>query len=119
MIPQVANEDVVAWITEHLDTDAPTARTVLEMEFEYLAGVGLAFHDCGLWTDQMCPHFSPRWYSRDQLDRMGRSGVVDLDSLASDAQRLAGISAELALAILDAEIEYLADRDLVDLEPPP
>ena len=110
--PYVANEDVVAWVTEHVDVDVATTRTILEVEFEWIIGAGIIAHGCPGELGHGCNHFTRRFHSREQLEEIDSTDTVDPEHLAGQTEALAGVPAPLALAlaILHAATEYLTHR---------
>ena len=117
--PYVADEDLLAWITERVDVDSATARIVLAVEFEHMVGAGILSHDCPSWAGFGCDHFVPEWHSREQLGAIGGQAIVDPARVAIDVEALTGISADLAIAVFEAEIKYLAYRGLAHCPRPP
>jgi hypothetical protein len=91
----IDTDDQNAFIVEHTGVDLTTVQTVMRVEFEYMAAVGLIDGPVGQW----------KYYAPDQLQ--GADPIVDVDRLATDAQRLAGVPAAIALEVFSAELEYL------------
>ena len=91
----IDSDDQNAFIVEHTGVDLTTVQSVMRVEFEYMAAVGLIDGPVGQW----------RYYAPDQLQ--GADPIVDIDRLATDAERLAGVPAAIALEVFSAELKYL------------
>ena len=91
----IDTDDQNAFIVEHTGVDLTTVQTVMRVEFEYMAAVGLIDGPVGQW----------KYYAPDQLQ--GADPIVDIDRLAIDAERLAGVPAAIALEVFSAELKYL------------
>jgi hypothetical protein len=91
----IDTDDQNAFIVAHTGVDLTTVQTVMRVEFEYMAAVGLIDGPGGQW----------KYYAPDQLQ--GADPIVDVDRLATDAERLAGVPAAIALEVFSAELEYL------------
>jgi hypothetical protein len=91
----IDTDDQNAFIVEHTGVDLTTVQTVMRVEFEYMAAVGLIDGPVGQW----------KYYAADQLQ--GADPIVDIDRLATDAERLAGVPAAIALEVFSAELKYL------------
>lgn len=99
---QVVDTDgQAAWVSEHTDLPLGVVEQVLELEFEYMVGVGV--------VDD--PAFDFRFYSRD--DFKGTSRMVDTEQIAQDAQRLLNVDPDVAKRIFDSESEFLRMRGLI------
>ena len=91
----IDSDDQNAFIVERTGVDLTTVQTVMRVEFEYMAEVGLIDGPVGQW----------RYYAPDQLQ--GADPIVDIERLAIDAERLAGVPAAIALEVFSAELKYL------------
>jgi hypothetical protein len=98
----IDSDDQDAFIVEHTGIDLATVRTVMRVEFEYMAAVGLIDGPVGQW----------KYYAPEQLQ--GADPIVDVDRLAIDAERLAGVPAAIALEIFDAELKYLRLKGIAE-----
>ena len=92
-----------AWVAEHCGLSESTVATVLSIEMEFMAGVGIADPPAG---------YEFTWYSREELAGEPRA-YVDTQRVARDVERLAGIPASVAGQVFDAEFEFLKLRGLV------
>jgi hypothetical protein len=91
----IDSDDQNAFIVEHTGVDLTTVQTVMRVEFEYMAAVGLIDGPVGQW----------KYYAPDQLQSV--DPIVDIERLAIDAERLAGVPAAIALEVFSAELKYL------------
>ena len=91
----IDSDDQNAFIVEHTGVDLTTVQTVMRVEFEYMAAVGLIDGPVGQW----------KYYAPEQLQ--GVDPIVDINRLAIDAERLAGVPAAIALEVFSAELKYL------------
>ena len=98
----IDSDDQNAFIVERTGVDLTTVQTVMRVEFEYMAAVGLIDGPVGQW----------RYYAPDQLQ--GSDPIVDIDRLATDAERLAGVPAAIALEVFSAELEYLRLKGIAE-----
>ncbi|MDQ3660160.1 MAG: YbjN domain-containing protein [Actinomycetota bacterium] len=98
----VDQEGLIAWISEQTEILATVVAPVLELEFEYLVGVGIVED----------PGYEFRYYSPERL--AGKSKVVDTESLAQDAERMLGILTETAEAVYEAETRFLKMRGIIN-----
>ncbi len=98
--PNINEEGQVAWIAEHADLPADVVAKVLDLEFEFMVGVGIVD----------LPDYEFRYYTREQL--AGSPHVVDTEMLARDAEQVLGIFAEVARQIYDTEQKFLEMRGL-------
>ena len=92
--PHVHEEGQVAWIAEHADLPADVVGRVIELEFEYMVGVGIVD----------LPDYEFQHYTRDQL--AGTPQVVDTEVVARNAESLLRIPSEVALRIFDFEGDF-------------
>lgn len=100
--PTVHVEGQAAWIAEHVDVAQEVIEQVLDLEFEFLVGVGI--------VDD--PTYNFRYYSVEELEDAER--VVDPERLSRDAERILGIPVDLAAQIFEAEYQFLRMRGLAD-----
>ena len=100
--PELDAAEQAAWISEETSLSRDVVDQVLELEFEYLVGVGIA----------QVPDHQFRYYSPDELESSG--DVVDVERLARDAERLLGIPPETALQVFEAEHRFLQSKGLAD-----
>jgi hypothetical protein len=98
----INGEGQTLWIAEQLDLPAGVVEAALDLEFEYMVGVGIVD----------IPDYEFEIYSREELG--GASDVVDIDRLASDAEERLGIMREIAAPIFEKETEFLEMRGLID-----
>ncbi len=100
---QVINaEGQAAWVSEHTDLPQRIVEQVLDLEFEFMIGVGIV----------QVPDHEFRYYSPEELQHVGN--VVDTERLAQDAERFFTIPAEVALLVFDAEYQFLKMRGLAE-----
>ena len=85
-------------------TGAPVEQVsaVLELVFEQLVLVGIA----------QAPGHAFRFYPPEERAAVAASGAFDETRVIRDALRLAGVPEAVALDVLEAEVEYLAERGL-------
>ncbi len=96
----VDGDGQAAWISEHADLPLEVVRLVLDLEFEYMVGVGI--------VDD--PNRGFRYYSRDDFGTA--SSDVDTDKIAQDAQRLLDVDSGVAERIFETESAFLRMRGL-------
>ena len=101
-LPDVNEEEQVAWIAERTGLAEEVVAKVLKLEFEYMIGVGI--------VDD--PDHEFRYYKRDEL--VGSPHVVDTGALARDSQKLLGVSSEVARPVFESEHEFLKMRGLTE-----
>jgi hypothetical protein len=103
--PIVDPDGIVGWIAEHdADLGHEVISTVLDLEAEYMVGVGI------MHSPDPDARWEFRFYDPDALE--GEPMVVDVDRIAHDAEQLAGVPYEVALRVLDGELEFLHVRGL-------
>lgn len=98
----VDSEIEAAWIAEHCDLEASDVTTVLAVELEFMAGVGIAVPPLG---------YRFAWYKPEEL-ASEPPGQVDTQRIARDVEHLAGIPASVADRVFEAESEFLRLRGL-------
>ncbi len=100
-LPVLHDEGLIAWVAEHTTLSRTTIVSVLAVEQEFMAAVGI------LTGPEPYPfHFY------DPEDLIGEQREVDTLRLAQDAERFLGVSVEDAHAVFGAECEYLQHRGL-------
>lgn len=100
--PHVDADGQAVWIAEHADLPSDVVAKVLDLEYEFMIGVGI--------IDS--PDHEFRYYTRNQLE--GTPHVVDTELLAQDAEQVLGIMAEVARKIYDTEQKFMEMRGLSD-----
>ena len=93
-------EGQALWISEHLDLPLGVVESVLALEFEFMVGVGIID----------LPAHVFEIYVRDEL--LNEAPVVDHERLGADAEQRLGIMKEVAVRILDKELDFLEMRGL-------
>jgi hypothetical protein len=99
--PYIDPASQVAWIVEHSDIAPDLVETVLDLEFEYMVAAGIAYSDTAEWAFH---YYDP--------DSITESNFVDVDRIATAAERLAHVPRDIASRILDIEFEYLRMRGI-------
>ena len=102
--PNVHPDGVVWWVAEHTDISLEIVRTVLDLEFEFMVGVGIAS------SADPSEQWDFRFYDPAELEPLARN--VDLDRIARDAELRAGVPYDVALRVLDGEMNFLQMRGL-------
>jgi hypothetical protein len=100
-LPRIDPAGQVCWIAEQTDIASNLVETVLDLEFEYMVAAGIAYSDTAEW------HF--RYYDPDSI---ADSIVIDVDRIATDAERLENVPRDIASRILDSELAYLQMRGI-------
>ena len=104
MTEPLDDDEQVAWIVERTGLDPADVATVLAVELEYMATLGIA---------QPPLDYEFRYYARDPDSLPEPASVVDTKVVAADCEHLAGVSFDVAHAVLYAEFEYLDQRGLI------
>jgi hypothetical protein len=103
--PRINPDGRDAWIAEHLNIDRDIVTTVLDVEFEYMIGVGIARPFSPDDTDYEFKYYDP-------IELLRAPRVVDSLRISHDVERFTGIDAELANDVLNGEHEFLKMRGL-------
>lgn len=98
--PVVDAEGQAYWISEQTDIPVAVVSQVLDLEYEFMAALGIA--------DDPDLEFS--YYDPQELSDVGK--VVDTQRLAQDAERFLEVRADVAALILDAETQFFRMRGL-------
>ena len=91
-----------AWIAERTGVPEADVQAVLDLEFEFMIGVGIV---------EGANDYQLRHYSRDELTSLPPE--VDIQRLAQDAETRLGIPEAVAHKVFEAEFEFLKMRGLV------
>ena len=95
--PGFVDADVeTAWVAEHCGLSEGMVATVLAIEMEFMADVGISAPPDG---------YEFTWYSPEELADEPR-GQVDTQQVARDVERLSGIPASVADRVFEAEFEF-------------
>jgi GTP pyrophosphokinase len=103
-LPQVDADGAAVWIAEHADIPPRVVRLVLDLEWEFMVGVGI--------VDEPDHEFA--WYHPDGLAAL--PAVVVEEDLVADARRLLGVRPDVAQAVFEREREFLRLRGLLGEE---
>ena len=94
-----------AWVSEQTGIDSAIVRVVLDVEDEYMWGVGI-----NVASDD-APVVEYRYYDPHELltrpNGSSPSCAVDPVAIAEDVERFTGVPAVTALRVFDAEDEYV------------
>jgi hypothetical protein len=97
-VSYIRDDFAAAWIAEIYDLDLDQVAAVLGVEFEYMVATGIAVR--GPDT----PEWDFRYYAPGDLD--GEPASLDPLRIAHDAERLAGVPADVGLRALQGELEF-------------
>ena len=95
-MPYIDPDVQAGWVAEQTGLDIGTVRTVLDLELEYMAGVGIAIPPLD---------YQFRFYHAGELDDVPR--CVDTLWLARDVERITGIAQAIAHRVFEAELRFL------------
>lgn len=105
-MPVMNRNGVAAWVAEHANVDVGIAATVLDIEFEHMAAMGL------VTSDPPGIEFEYHYYTPDDVAGLEGSRCVDTYRVAQDVDRFTGIDVDTSLTVLAWELEYLEMRGL-------
>jgi hypothetical protein len=97
-LPYFSHAIQAGWISEHTDIDPNCVDAVLRLEWKFMVATGIAVKLPG------APDWEFRYYQREELHGFGP--VVDVDRMPRDSERLAGLPYEVAMRVLDGELEF-------------
>ena len=89
-----------------LNRDSNACGGVLQVEFEYMIGVGLVS------SDPPGAHYELVYYATGELDDVRGTRRFDTDRFTRDAERFTGVGLETIDRIVASEIEYLHLRGI-------
>ncbi len=105
-LPYVDGVGLAAWVAEHTDLPLDVVASVLQVEFEYMIGVGLVS------SDPPGAHYELVYYATGELDDVRGTRRFDTDRFTRDAERFTGVGLETIDRIVASEIEYLHLRGI-------
>jgi hypothetical protein len=114
--PVVDPEALVEWIADRHEIDSAVVSRVLEIEYEFMVGVGLVSEQligADAFEVEIEARHGWKWQFYDPSELAPEPAFVDAERIARDAERLADIPFETALEILSAEIDYLEAQGLI------
>jgi hypothetical protein len=114
--PVVDPEALAEWIAQRHEIDRAIVSRVLEIEYEFMVGVGLVSEQltgADGFEVEIEARLSWDWQFYDPSELAFEPASFDAERIARDAERLASVPLDVAVEILSAELDYLEEQDLL------